>query len=147
MNWEKSNQMHFIQHSSCKFSHSQLTCSWEITALVTKCCSCSLAKLIQSCSKLFTPRSYSHRQRNMLHTTKKMHGWIIVTGWCQPQNRRCPLFPRCCPSLWDSTSHWSAPATSQTAPSTRLWQWHLCNGQHNPPPPDTPQIIFIFCYF
>lgn len=70
--------MHFIQHSSCKSSHSQLTCSWEITALVTKCCSCSLAKLIQSCSKLFTPRSYSHRQRNMLHTTKKCMAGLLL---------------------------------------------------------------------
>lgn len=40
-----------------------LTCSWEITALLTKCCSCSLAKLIHSCSKLFTPRSCRRTQK------------------------------------------------------------------------------------
>lgn len=114
------------------------TCSWEITALLTKCCSCSLAKLIHSCSKLFTPRSCGRTQepwRRIQHPERSLCCFssfqISVHTEHQPQTRRCPLYPQCCPSLWDWASHWSAPATSQTAPNIRLWQWHLCKRYHN----------------
>lgn len=69
----------------------------------------------------------------------------------QPQTRRCPQCPRCCPSLWDWASHWSAPAASQTAPNIRLWQWHLCKRYHNEGSPPTSrslhshQVYYLAC--
>lgn len=68
------------------------------------------------------------------HHKKSMTGLLFwplgFRAGYQPQNHRCQLFPPYCPSLWDSTSRWFAPATNQTALNTRLWQWHLCNRQH-----------------